>query len=119
MYWWTPDDNGEAITGYGVQYRACNHASDLTCTTNPPSWDSWQTHAHTGTTTTTTITSLSNDTAYQVQVRATNDVGSGPWSPDTVQAPSTDAAVVPGAPTGLTVTADFHSLAVSWDSADS
>ena len=112
VYWWAPDDNGEAITGYGVQYRACT-ATDLTCGTSP-SWGSWTSRSHTGTATTTTITSLTNDTAYQVQVRANNAVGSGQWSPETVQAPSSTDATVPGAPTGLTFTADFHSLTVSW-----
>ena len=112
VYWWAPHANGEPITGYGVQYRACT-ATDLTCGTSP-SWGNWTSHSHTGTATTTTIGSLTNDTAYQVQVRASNAVGSGQWSPETVQAPSSTDATVPGAPTGLTFTAGFHSLTASW-----
>ena len=81
--WTAPADNGATITDYNVQYRACT-ATDgdtavLTCATNP-TWGSWNSHTHTGIGTTSTIGSLTNETAYQVQVQATNSVGNSPWS---------------------------------------
>ena len=56
------------ITGYDVQYR------------NPPVTGTWQNWTHTGTGRRATITGLTAGTEYQVQVRAKNDEGTGPWS---------------------------------------
>ena len=70
--WTAPADGGDAIGGYDVQYcddsTGCDDDSE------------WTAHPHTGTATTATITPLNNGTAYQVQVRATNDVGDSDWS---------------------------------------
>ena len=71
--WTAPNNTGPssrtAITGYDVRYRegGTGPFADLV--------------GATGTATTATITSLSPDTAYQVQVRATNAEGTGAWSP--------------------------------------
>ena len=112
--WTAPANNGAAITDYDIQYRACTatdgNSSVLTCATSP-TWGSWASHTHNGTGTTTTITGLTNDTAYQVQVQATNSIGDSPWSNSTNAAPE---AQKPSKPTAPTLTADNASLDVSW-----
>ena len=66
--WTAPTDTGRpAITGYGVQYRAGTSGD-------------WTSHTHSGTGVTADITGLSPGTSYQVQVRATNAEGDGPWT---------------------------------------
>ena len=65
--WSAPDNGGPAIDDYDVQYRAGTSGG-------------WSDGGHTGTATTATLTGLSENTSYQVQVRATNDEGTGSWS---------------------------------------
>ena len=65
--WAAPADNGSAITGYDVHYRATG--------------GNWQDTAHAGTTTTKRMEGLTADTAYEVRVRAWNAEGAGDWSP--------------------------------------
>ena len=65
--WSAPDNGGPAIDDYDVRYRAGTGGS-------------WSDGNHTGTATTATLSSLSENTSYQVQVRATNDEGTGSWS---------------------------------------
>ena len=65
--WSAPANAGPAIDDYDVQYRAGTSGS-------------WSDGGHTGTATTATLSSLSENTSYQVQVRATNDEGTGSWS---------------------------------------
>ena len=65
--WIAPENTGPPITGYDLQYRASG-------TTD------WTDQAHTGTAVTATIGSLTANTSYEVQVRATNDEGSSGWS---------------------------------------
>ena len=65
--WSVPSNAGPAITDYDVQYRAGTSGS-------------WSDGGHDGTATTATLTGLSENTSYQVQVRATNDEGTGVWS---------------------------------------
>ena len=67
VMWSAPDDGGSAITDYDVQYRADDSVD-------------WTDGNHDGTATTATLTGLSEDTSYQVQVRATNAEGTGVWS---------------------------------------
>ena len=112
--WSAPANNGEAISDYDVQYRACTKSADLTCASNP-TWGSWTDHSHTGTTTTASITGLTNGTAYQVQVRATNAVGTGSWSASAKEQPNT----VPGAPGAPTLGVWHASLNVSWSAPSS
>ena len=63
--WTEPTNTGPGIDDYDVQYR-----------TGSGSFLPWQ--HNTGTT--TTITDLEVNTRYEVQVRATNDEGTGAWS---------------------------------------
>ena len=56
------------ISGYDVEYR------------NPPETGSWQDWTHTGTGRQATISGLTAGLEYEVQVRAKNDEGTGPWS---------------------------------------
>ncbi len=65
--WSAPANAGPAITDYDVQYRAGNSGD-------------WSDGNHNGTATTATLTGLSENTSYQVQVRATNAEGTGAWS---------------------------------------
>ncbi len=67
--WIAPDTAGKpAITDYDVQYQASGETT-------------WISHRFTGTGTSTTISSLTANTTYNVQVKATNAEGSGGWSP--------------------------------------
>ena len=67
VMWTEPDNDGPPISGYGVQYREGDSGS----------FTPW---THVGTTRSATITGLSPNTAYQVQVRATNAEDSSAWS---------------------------------------
>ena len=80
--WSAPTNAGPAITDYDVQYR----------TASPPvSWTEIKNTPITGLS--TTIESLAENTSYDVQVRATNDEGTGGWSPSGTG--STDANAAP------------------------
>ena len=81
VLWTAPSDGGSTITGYDVEYRS-GVSGPFTGA------------SHTGTATTATITGLTNGQAYQVQVRAKNSYGAGPWS--------TAASSTPTAPLILT-----------------
>ena len=65
--WSAPDNDGPEIDDYDVRYRAGTSGD-------------WTAKSHRGTATTATLTSLSENTSYQVQVRATNAEGTGAWS---------------------------------------
>ncbi|MFG1608043.1 fibronectin type III domain-containing protein [Actinoplanes sp. NPDC049265] len=78
-------DNGSTIGGYEVSVDG-------------GAWTALATQPATGGALTGTITGLVNDTAYQVRVRAVNDIGPGPATAGTSGSP---AAAVPDAPTGL------------------
>ena len=64
--WNEPSNTGPSITDYDVQYR-----------TGSDPYTGWP---HTGTVRSTTLTGLTPNTLYDVQVRATNDEGTGAWS---------------------------------------
>ena len=66
--WTEPENTGSAITDYDVRYREVGSGGDFTDA------------RHEGTARTATLTGLSPGTAYEVQVRATNATGTGPWS---------------------------------------
>ena len=66
--WTAPSNTGPAIDDYDLQYR---QGTSGNFTAGPQD--------QTGTT--ATITGLTANTLYQVQVRATNSDGDGPWSP--------------------------------------
>ena len=63
------------------------------------------------TATSATVTGLTDGTAYQVQVRATNSAGDSSWSPSGQGTPAPQAPDTPAAPT---VTVKHRSLGVSW-----
>ena len=66
--WTKPPNTGKPdINGYDVQYRKGTTGT----------FTDWP---HTGTATSTTITGLEPNTSYEVQVRAKNEEGTGPWS---------------------------------------
>ena len=67
VVWYAPDDKGDEVTGYDVQYKKTTAAS-------------FTDFDHDGTDTSANIGDLDADTSYQVRVRATNSVGNGPWS---------------------------------------
>ena len=74
--WTEPANTGPAITDYDVQYR-----------TGSGSFLPW---THDGDGATSTITGLDVNTRYEVQVRATNDEGTGEWSSSGSGATSTN-----------------------------
>ena len=87
LAWKPPTNNGGTpITSYTIRYRPY--------TTEP--WCAWKYHPHTGTTTTNTITGLTNHTTYEIQIRATNNAGTGPWSPATAATPGQCTYTPPG-----------------------
>ncbi len=96
--WTAPADNGSGITDYDVQYSSDDGTT----------WTEWNA-GNTGTSTSATITTLTNGTEYQVQVRAANTLGDGPWSPS-----ATLKAGVPAAPAAPTLASGNAQLAVSW-----
>ena len=103
--WSAPANEGPAISDYDVHYRA----GDSTTTSGD-----WTTLAHDGTAASATIAGLSEDTSYQVQVRATNAEGTGDWSEAGVGATSANAA--PSAPTDLSAIADGSTqIDLSWN----
>ena len=67
MSWNAPENTGPAITDYDVRYREGTSGD-------------WTNHTHNGVVTSTSITGLDSNTAYQAQVRASNDEGTGTWS---------------------------------------
>ena len=78
LSWTAPADNGgSTITGYDVEYRSGISGAFTGA-------------SHTGTTTAATITGLTNGQSYQVQVRAKNSYGAGPWSALGSSAPIAD-----------------------------
>ena len=91
-------DNASAVTGYDVQYRAGSSGA----------WSSWP---HTDTTRSATITGLTNNTEYQVQVRARNARGNGLWS---ASVKATPAIQKPDAPAAPTMTSSGTTLTVTW-----
>jgi hypothetical protein len=68
--WGTAVDNGASLTGYVVSYVKAGTSTVLTKTVSSPA----------GAVRSTTLTGLANGVAYQVQVAATNSVGTGPKS---------------------------------------
>ena len=102
--WTAPTDNGASISDYDVQYRACTLSTDLTCSdSNTATWGSWTDRTgetNSDTTTSVTIGSLTNETAYQVRVRAANSVGESTWSTASAKAtPTPQKPDKPAAPT--------------------
>ena len=83
---WTPPDNTgrPAITGYDLQFKKSNESA-------------WTAGLQGITETSDSITGLDPSTSYNVQVRANNDEGTGPWS-------STLAHSTPSSSPGISIT---------------
>ena len=97
--WTAPSNAGPAITDYDYQHRVKSPQGSWTEVTN--------------TTTTAlgaTITELAEDTEYEVQVRATNDEGTGGWSQS--GSGSTDANASPSFTSPATFNAAENQTAV-------
>ena len=99
--WTAPSDNGATIDDYDVRYR-----------TGGGSWTELPDTVK-STATSVTITGLTNGTAYEVQVRAGNSVGDGPWSASATGTPVASASA-PSAPSAPALTAGDGQLGVSW-----
>ena len=82
VVWSAPADGGSAITDYDVRYRAGRTGE-------------WTLHAHTGTDAMVTVDGLQAGTYHEVQVRAENGIGAGPWS---LSASATTGGTAPSAP---------------------
>ena len=73
---WTALTNSQmsgkpAVSDYDVRYRLSTSSTSTT---------SWTSHSHTGTSVSATLANLTSNKGYQVQVRAVNAEGNGPWS---------------------------------------
>ena len=111
--WTTPDNTGPAITDYDLRYCPAVDAGD--CDMEADWTDAgYDGVPETGSTTAgITITDLEPSTTYEVQVRATNDEGTGDWSPSLTA--RTTGHTVPEAPMNLVLSSSDSTIAAIWD----
>ena len=103
--WTAPANAGPAITDYDYRHRVTLSQGSWTEVTNT-----------TITALSATITQLTEDTEYDVQVRATNGEGTSGWSdPGTGTAGSTEAGAIANAPENLQATAGNAEVTLRWD----
>ncbi len=104
--WTAPSNGGSPITSYTITPyttgESATAGTPVVVTGNPP-------------VTTTTVSGLTNGTAYQFAVSATNATGTGPNSADSTQV---TPAGPPLAPTGVTATSGTASATVNWTAPD-
>ena len=95
---WSPplDGGGTDITGYGIRYQQVGTTS----------WSGWD---HNGTGTSNAVTDLTNGQRYEVQVRAVNSSGRGPWLSE-FAVPSLEAL----RPRGTQAAPAGRGITVSW-----
>ena len=87
VVWKEPTDTGaSAVTSYDVRYIKTTEDE-----TNDDNWTEVDTGWTSGSALEYTIPSLSDDVAYDIQVRAVNDQGDGAWSYTATETPSGDA----------------------------
>ena len=108
--WTAPDNAGRpAITDYDVQYQAVGSGT-------------WLDAGHTGTALSATLANLAAGTVHAVQVRATNDEGTGAWSDSGLASTDSPSTEVPAnwalIPTGLTTSDTFRLLFLTATSHD-
>ncbi len=99
LTWDAPEsDGGSAITGYAFRYQM--------------SGGEWMEWTPTGMTRTVTVTGLTNDTAHDFEVRASNANGDGN---EVATATATPMSTVPAVPTGFGVTSTaLTSITLGW-----
>ena len=103
--WSAPaEDGGANITAYDLRYIRSDapNKSDDNWTERDSVWTSGALRY--------VLSGLTNGVAYEVQVRAVNAVGAGPWSPVGTGTPET----TPGMPSIGSVTPGDETLAVAW-----
>ncbi len=108
--WTAPDNGGNAIIRYEVQYRTSSPQGQWTTSSSADSDVTDTSH---------TVTGLTNGIMYEVQVRAVNSVaedagngaGVGAWSTSATETP----VDVPKAPTGLALTVGNGKLTATWE----
>ena len=105
--WSAPaDDGGADVTSYDLRYILSDAAdrSDANWTVEDDVWSSGSLEY--------TLEGLTNGDRYDLQVRAVNEAGNGPWSASETGTPSTVDA--PSAPASITVTPGDGSLSIAW-----
>ena len=105
--WSAPaDDGGADVTSYDLRYILSDvqDRSDVNWTVEEDVWSSGSLEY--------TLDGLTNGDRYDLQVRAVNEAGNGPWSASETGTPSTVNA--PSAPAAITVTPGDGSLSIAW-----
>ncbi|MCU0274267.1 MAG: fibronectin type III domain-containing protein, partial [Acidimicrobiales bacterium] len=99
LSWAVPaSDGGAAVTDYQVRFRPIGNVTWTTVDDG------------TSTATTLTVSGLDNGTGYELEVRAVNAAGAGPWAGPATATPRT----TPGSPGALTATPDNGQVALGW-----
>ena len=110
ILWSAPSQTGGSpIIAYDLRHirSDANSKADANWTVVPDVWASSGPLSY-------PLTGLTGGTQYDVQLRAVNTAGDGPWSATT---PGTTTATRPGAPSGLTATANGQTqIDLSWSS---
>ena len=100
--WTAPANPGKpAISGYDLRYRAGTSGSWTDGPQNRPGASA-------------SIASLTAGTSYQVQVRATNAEGDGPWSASGTGSTGTSSNTAPDAPRSLTAEGGNQEVTLRW-----
>ena len=100
--WTAPANPGKpAISGYDLRYRAGTGGS-------------WTDGPQNRTGASASIASLTAGTSYQVQVRATNAEGDGPWSASGTGSTGTSSNTAPDAPRSLTADGGNQEVTLRW-----
>ena len=100
--WTAPANPGKpAISGYDLRYRAGTGGS-------------WTDGPQDRTGASASIASLTAGTSYQVQVRATNAEGDGPWSDSGSGSTGTSSNTAPDAPRSLTAEGGNQEVTLRW-----
>ena len=95
VVWQEPTNTGaSAITGYDVRYIKTTEDE-----TDDANWTEVDTGWTSGDDLEYIISNLSDDVAYDIQVRAVNDQGDGAWSDTATETPSGDAPYFAEEPT--------------------
>ena len=104
--WIAPSNAGPPITDYDYRYRVKTPQGPWTEVTTT-----------TITALSATITQLTENTEYDVQVRATNDEGTSGWSDPGTGTPTgaTEAGAIANAPENLQATAGNAEVTLRWD----